>query len=251
MLLNCTHFIDLFMGINTSNETLLLFKKFIYEYKTSETSLAPTNLKKMMNKFSQFQGFNQHDANEFLIYLLDLIDIELKKQNVDIITSFFDHKFYTKIVNSDNDDEEKIIKFNERILNLPISKNLNDSYIKYCAVEMIEGWESEKYNKKCLAKKKNVVYQWPIYLTIMFKKYDSNLRKIDDDVEIPMIWKIYNINNSHKEIITYQFIGSVIHFGNLFGGHYIGVVYRDGKYYLCNDASVSEIDTEKASQIMI
>lgn len=250
VLLNCTYFIDILMGINTDNEILNLLKKFIYEYKTSNTSISPINMKRVINKYSQFEGFDQHDANEFLVYLLDLVDTELKKENIDIVSKFFDHKYYTKIENTINNDDEKILKFNERILNLPMSNNLNDSYTLYCKVEIIDEWESEKYKTKVIARKKNIVYQWPIYLTIMFKKYTNNLFKLDDDIEIPIIWKIMNVFNKTKEIITYQFVGAIIHFGNLYAGHYICVIYKDNKFYLCNDSSIYEIDTDKANELI-
>jgi len=248
--LNCTNFIDFLMGINTENETLLLLKRFIFEYRTSTECISPINIKKMINRYPQFHGFGQHDANEFLVYLLDLIDIELKKENLDVVTSFFDHKYYTKITNTENADDQKVIKFNERILNLPVSSNLNDSYVKYTESEFIKDWSSEKYEGKFTAKKRNVVYQWPIYLTIMFKKYSNNLTKLDDDIDIPIIWKILNINNNHKEIITYKFVGAVIHFGNLYAGHYVSIIHREEKFFVCNDASIYEVDIEKANQII-
>jgi ubiquitin carboxyl-terminal hydrolase 36/42 len=248
--LNCTHFIDLLMGLQTENEQLLLLKRFIYEYRISTQPVSPVNIKKIINKCNQFQGFSQHDANEFLVYFLDLLDIELKKEKMDVVTSIFDHKYYTKIVNTVQKDDEKVIKFNERILNLPLSSNLNDSYIMYTMVETIDGWESEKYKNKVTAKKRNVVYKWPIYLTIMFKKYNNNLEKVDDDIDIPIHWKILNINHTYKEIITYQLVGAIIHFGNLNGGHYISVVYSNEKFFLCNDASIHEINAEKANDFI-
>jgi ubiquitin C-terminal hydrolase len=247
--LNCTHFIDLFMRINTENELLLLLKKFIYDYRTSGESISPTNMKKVIDKYNQFKGFHQHDADEFLIHLLDLIDIELKKENIDIVSSFFDHKYYTKISNKDN---EKIIKFGERILQLPVSNNLNDSYIKYTSIDTFD-WEIKNGTPKVPAEKKNVVYQWPIYLTVMFKKYTNNISKIDDDIDIPVIWKILNVNNNHKELITYQLVGGVIHLsigGNIHSGHYICVIYRDNKFYICNDAQIYEVDFDKANQLL-
>jgi ubiquitin carboxyl-terminal hydrolase 36/42 len=248
--LNCTHFVDLLMGIKTDSEQLLLLKRFIYEYRTSSAPISPANVKRIINKYNQFQGFAQHDANEFFVYFLDLLDTELKKENMDVVTSIFNHKYYTKIVNTVQKDDEKIIKFNERILHLPLSENLNDSYLMYTEAELIENWESEKYKNKVTAKKRNVVYQWPIYLTIMFKKYNKNLQKVDDDIDIPIHWKILNINHNHKEIITYQLVGAIIHFGHLHGGHYICVVYRDDKFYVCNDASIHEIDIEKANDFI-
>lgn len=245
VILNCSHFIDFIMRINTNNEIIVLIKKFIYEYRTSTEPVTPINIKKCMSKYEKFEGFSQHDSHEFLTIFLDIIDMELKKEKIDIISIFFDHKFYTKIY---NENEEKIIKSIERILHLPVTTNLNESYLKFTESENFE-WKSDKFNSYVNANKKDVVYEWPIYLTILFKKYSTH-HKIDNDIEIPIQWKIVNISQSKKEIINYSLVGCVIQYGNLFAGHYISILHRNNKFYLCNDANIHEIEQEKAIQII-
>lgn len=40
----------------------------------------------------------------------------------------------------------------------------------------------------------------------------------------------------------YKLIGVVIHEGSMDAGHYWSIVLRDGKYYIFNDAKVTQVD---------
>ena len=74
--------------------------------------------------------------------------------------------------------------------------------------------------------------------------------KVDTQIEVPIIWTIENKYNGVIQTDVYHFCGSVIHFGNMFGGHYISVVYRDNTFYLCNDNNISKVEESQALQLI-
>ena len=51
------------------------------------------------------------------------------------------------------------------------------------------------------------------------------------------------INSENKNDTKYSLFGFIIHKGNnLHKGHYISIVKREKKWYLCNDSKITEIN---------
>jgi ubiquitin C-terminal hydrolase len=115
---------------------------------------------------------------------------------------------------------------------------------------LIENWESEKYKNRVVAKKFNIIFKWPKYLFIMFKIYDNSSRKINNGINIPFTWTIKNNYQDYSITEIYEFSGGVIHFGSLSGGHYIAIIRKNNKYYLCNDSHINEIEESKAHEMI-
>lgn len=250
LLMMCTSFINVLKQLNSNSDIVNEFKIFITKYEQATSPIPPFEVKKIISRHKMFEGFDQHDAHEFLIYIIDMLDEELKAEGYSSISeAIFNHKYYTKIINQEF-KEEKLIKFHETILSLPLSKSMNESYAMFCEFEDIEGWESEINKQKVLAKKHNIVYKWPKHLFILFKKYNNNSMKIESQIDIPMVWTIENQYNGKIQTDVYNFCGSVIHFGNMFGGHYISVVHKNENFYLCNDGNISQIDESQGLQLI-
>jgi len=248
LLVLCGDYINFINNLNINSDKINLFKSFFNEYFKSQNSLSPSKIKEIISSNNFFNGFEQHHAHECLIYFLDIIDEEIKKNKIKS-NNYFNHGYLTKITNTER-PEEKILKFYETILNLPFSESLHDSYEKFCESELIENWESEKYKNKVIAKKCNIVFEWPKYLFIMFKIYNNSSRKINNNIDIPLVWTIKNNYQNYSLIETYEFRGSIIHFGSLNGGHYVSIIKQDDKFYLCNDDHISELDTNKIQEFI-
>lgn len=110
---------------------------------------------------------------------------------------------------------EKINSFHT-ILSLPMSETLIDSFTEFC--------------------KDVTILSLPKYLILHLKRFKFNshcLLKIHDDIKINVISKFNNV--------IYQLKAFVIHYGQYNGGHYISVVTRNDKWYVCDDSSIREI----------
>jgi ubiquitin C-terminal hydrolase len=248
LLLQCDEYIDYISDLNIGSDKINLFRDFIEEYSRSNNSISPNKIKKLISSCEFFSGFDQHDAHEFLIYFIDIINEEIKSKGIKN-NIFFNHGYFTKIINTEQ-PEEKIIKFYETILNLPSSESLHDSYTKFCETELIENWESEKYKNRVVAKKFNIIFKWPKYLFIMFKIYNNSSRKINNGINIPFTWTIKNNYQDYSITEVYEFSGAVIHFGSLSGGHYISIIRKNNKFYLCNDSNINEVEESKAHELI-
>ena len=161
-----------------------------------------------------FGGFGQQDSHEFLIFLFDIIDEELKKNNntnvYDLFGIEFNINFKCKLKSCLNESEH-IEK--ELFLNLDMKNNLNDSYRNYKEFLKLVGenmYMCEKCNMKTPGRKRVTTYKWPNELIIVIKRFNNNLIKNNSDIYIPLDWR-------HG----YKLKGGILHSGSLGGGHYV------------------------------
>lgn len=249
LLMSCSDATQLFEKKYSSN-VLQKFGMFVSRYQSSDVSIDPTEIKEIISNHSLFEGFNQHDAHECLIYLIDILDSELKKCGLpELGATFFNHKYYTHIENLEF-PEKRSLFFPELILSLPVSDTLIQSYNQFCEPETLDGWESEIAKRRVLAQKHNVVYYWPKYLFVMFTKYDNNIQKNFANIDIPFFWRINNHYKNSVETVVYMFLGAIVHIGNTWGGHYVSVVYRSNKFFLCDDEDIKEITKDQATRLI-
>ncbi|EGR30259.1 ubiquitin carboxyl-terminal hydrolase family protein, putative [Ichthyophthirius multifiliis] len=213
------------------------------------------NLKEF-HKFSQdnFNPYEQHDAQEYLRYLLSEIQDELN--SVQPIN-------YPQKFNNSNQAYEYYIKYNSSIidqlfcgqlictiqcqrcnnissqydpfldLSLPIedSANLNDCIEKFFQTEKINGdYSCQKCNQKYKAIKKYFIGKSPIYLVMHLKRFQMfpNKKKQTKKQNIALIWIL------HSETI-YELIGVIVHQGNYEQGHYISFNKRNNQVYFINE----------------
>ena len=67
LLMNCNSFLNEIS--KTNNYKINEFTNFINEYKTSNNSVKPRELKKLIEKnLNFFNNYNQHDSFEFLLF---------------------------------------------------------------------------------------------------------------------------------------------------------------------------------------
>jgi ubiquitin carboxyl-terminal hydrolase 2/21 len=138
------------------------------------------------------------------------------------------------------------------IINLPIPENnksptLIDCFDLYVKGELLDGDNCVTYEKtgaKVAAKKKLNFWNFPDILVIDIKRFNSQNRKNQIMIDFPLD----NLNLSkyvigyNKDSYIYDLYGVCNHSGSVMGGHYTSFVKNaNGKWYHCNDTSISEV----------
>jgi ubiquitin C-terminal hydrolase len=237
---------SLIISYSHKSDVLKIIADFIKQYYDKNNNvLIPINIKKLVESSNKmFIGTNQHDSVEFVIYLLDIIDIEIKKiDNTKGIYSVFNTEINTRI-------KCKYINcltiYNKKELNNFLlfnfeddSKTLDDLYIQFKNSEILT--DDNKYkcnncNVKRVASKRQNIQVWGDNILVWLKRFSQTNMKIvknNNCIDIPIIWK-------HDMILK----GAIIHFGSVSSGHYVYIGYKD-KWYLFDDMTVSEINDEQ------
>ena len=235
----CDTFKNMIIINKNKSNNLNIICNFIINYDIAKNPIVPKEIKDIVGKKKKiFGGFGQQDSHEFLIFLFDIIDEDLKKHNnTDLYKLFgieFNVNYKCKIKNCLNESEhvEK-----ELFLNLNVSDNLNESYRNYKEISKLVGdnmYMCEKCNTKRPGRKRITTNKWPNDLIIVLKRFSNNLIKNNSDTDIPIEWR-------HG----YKLIGGILHSGSLSGGHYVYFGFKNDKWYLFNDSNISEISDIK------
>ena len=248
MLIQNEDFCSLIMKYSTSNSTILKsISDFILEYYSNDKKpIAPIIIKKIVEqKQDIFMGYSQQDSTEFIIYLLDIIDEEIKK--VDPKSKGIEPIFginFKVIIKCKLRTCLQIYNHNEsnNFLLLDIDsdcKSLDDAYRKFKSSDKLNcdnKYFCEKCNDKREASKRSEITEWPKYLFIWLKRYSQEGRRIMKNTQPIIINKEWRHGNKLQ--------GAVIHSGGLNGGHYIYIGKQQNKWYMFNDSSISEISSE-------
>lgn len=235
-------------ALKSKSEILSKFSDFIEEYYNGQTKpLKPKFIKNLVSqKNSIFSGFNQQDSSEFIVFLLELLNTEINKytENKNIIDKIFEIEITTstkcKVLSCLNVSENKqnstilILDVNEECNNLDDCYNLSKSKIK---LDGDEKYFCEKCNKKRIASQRKDITKWPKNLIVWIRRYQqkgTKLSKFSQEILVPIEWRS-----------NYQLKGIVFHSGSLYGGHYIYAGKVNDKWYLFNDATVSELSNRE------
>ena len=212
-------------------------------YNKNSNPISPIQIKKIIeDKSPMFNGWGQQDSTEFVISLLDIIDTEIKKidKNSKGIYNIFGINLnvrikckHTECLQIFNHTEEN----NFLLLDLDSNiSTLDDLYRKFKSSDILDNdnqYYCEKCGKKRDATKRYEIIDWPNYLFIQFKRFKqngNNYTKQNQQIDINLKWR-------HDM----ELVGAIIHYGNINSGHYVYVGKQLDKWYLYNDASVSEI----------
>ena len=240
---------NIILKYSSHSEILKIIGNFINEYNSpNNQSITPINIKKMIEqKQDIFCGFNQQDSTEFIIYLLNIIDEEIRK--IDSSSKGIEPIFGIQLNSRIKCKLKTCLKLYNKseynnILLLDINsecKSLDDAYRIFKSSDKLETdnkYFCESCNDKRIASKRSEIIEWPQYLFIWLKRYSQVGRKIMKNaqpINIDIEWRHGN-----------SLQGAVIHSGSLYGGHYVYVGKQDdNKWYLFNDSSVTEIKSEE------
>jgi ubiquitin C-terminal hydrolase len=246
---------SLVIKYSKSSQILKKISDFILEYHSTNTNpISPIEIKKIVEQKQEiFCGFGQQDSSEFIIYLLDIINEEIKNAdpNSKGIEPIFEIKFNVKI-------KCKLRKcleiYNKKEVNnfllLDIysnCKSLDDAYRMFKSSDKLESdnkYFCEKCNDKRIASKRSEICNWPQYLFVWLKRYTQEENYITKNIQPIIINKEWRYGNVLQ--------GAVIHSGGLNSGHYIYVGKQsDGKWYIFNDSTISEIKSEQELDSML
>lgn len=230
---------------HTNSPILNTINMFIQEYydTNSTNNIIPSSIKELVeSKQEIFMGFQQQDSIEFVICLLDIIDMEIKKENKvsKELEAIFGVEINTRTkckirdcLNISN------IKDTNNFLLLdmePTFKSLDDIYRNFKSGEMLEDdnmYYCDKCKMKRNASKRYSVEKWAPSVLIWLKRFKAtknSMMKIGQALDIPLVWR------------NKQLKGAIIHYGNLNGGHYVYVGKHNDMWYLFDDSRVTEVD---------
>ncbi|VVU95572.1 Ubiquitin carboxyl-terminal hydrolase [seawater metagenome] len=262
MVANNEDIINYFTSNNFSSNNLNVFKKFLIEYKSNGNSFSPRELKAIVGRRNKmFGGFMQNDSHEFLIFLFDIIEEDLKKEldhgdilskdkESNFISKLFDYKMNSILkckIKSCNNVSKNISSDRFLSLEIPNSDNLtlDDCYRDFKAREKLqndERWWCDKCKKKRIASKRLEINYWSPYLFIHLKRFNVNMSgratKNNTFINVPIYWR-------HNYVLQ----GLVVHSGGTGGGHYISVGNVDNKWILFDDSSTSQLSEEQVTKL--
>ena len=230
-----------------------------------------------------FTGYEQNDASEFLLFLIDCFHNALSREikitiagNVENETDKIAVKCFEMIKKTySNDyseiwnlfyaihvseisrvDNGKVVSITPEpffIIDLPIPSNnkspsLIDCFDKYVEGEIIENFTDEEAKEKVNIKKRLLFWSFPTILTIDLKRFNNTSQKNQKNINFPideLDLSSYVIGYK-KENYKYELYGVCNHSGGVRGGHYTSYVKNaNGKWYHYNDTNVSETSIDK------
>ena len=258
---------EYFLSTNFDNKNILVneFTKLISVINDENCTISPNSLIKSIMKRGHEKKMDikfllQNDVQEFLIFFIDELHEEIKKNVTMTITgrvlndndkmalksmkswnSFFKNN-YSKIIELFYGQTVSIIKVNNIVksenygplcfFSLPIPINLinktiniYDCFELFCKTELLRGdnqWKCDKTNKYYDADQITKIWKYPQIMIINLKRFDFNQNKINVNIDFP----IQNLNLSNFCIgynnnkSIYDLYAICNHRGSLNNGHY-------------------------------
>lgn len=235
------------------------------------------------NMFSSFRiafkknNYQQEDAHEVLLFLLDKFDGVLKRSNVRYDDVYRNHHLVKKSLVAINQANPGVSIISEtfmgqlhqriqcsacktishtfptfmdlvlRLENLTVYQSIYDLLLRFCRKETLEG--DSGYNcdqcgeKKVMAYKKTTLWRVPECLIVVLGRFDwrgnKNSRKIDYPIEDLDLSKLSTF--PVKRRLTYDLYSVICHIGNTHGGHYYNISQINGEWIKLNDESASRV----------
>jgi ubiquitin carboxyl-terminal hydrolase 8 len=255
------------------------FRNLMAELQRPQYAFAPSSFKYALGRHNNlFADHGQHDANECLLTILDVVHEDLNQSrfskgerfdrsalsgmelhaatNKSRIVDLF-HGVSHTIINFSCGRRE-VLEEPLVVWTLPLDSNLSSMTLEDCirfwgAKEFLDD-DNQFYCSSCdkleNITRESAVHRFAPILIIQLKRFKETawgMRKNSVPVEYPM--KIDTSRHAHEPTGDYHLFGVVCHSGDLMGGHYTCVVKdsRTNKWYSISDSSVSECG-ESAAQ---
>ena len=250
------------------------------EPKYKMTIIRPRSFKNVFAKHNPiFRGFRQHDCQEALSCLIDLLhtalaygveiesDGEIKNERdklaVQSIKEWngFYSKEYSKLVELLYGQDHTVLRCTDcghqshkfepfNLLSVPIPNiesgelDIYDCLDEYTKDEKLtEGiFKCEKCKSTNITKNISL-WRLPKYVIIAFKRFNLMMRKKNHFIRFPLLGLNLNKYISGYEDTEYDLIGVGNHTGGFGGGHYFAFCKNlDNKFYVYNDRMVRELE---------
>lgn len=172
-------------------------------------------------RFPAFGGASQHDAQEVIVLLIDVFEKSIGQK---FIKSIFNGQECQETVYPGG-VSKKTSEFVTLILSPTGPANLEALLKDRHKHVGIEGYVDDEGKRHHVAAVRTVVTEWPRVFGIMFAMYDQKF-----PIEIP------------ETLEGHKLFAAVLHCGGQMGGHYALAVRRWDKWYIKDDASVTELN---------
>ena len=250
MLLQNKDLYQLILKHSTHSNILKTIASFYNEYHNNMNgSLNPSNIKMIVEESqNMFQGTYQQDSSEFVIYLLDIINDEIKDSSElnSIYGIHMNIRIKCKLRECLNIVNKKEIS-NILLLNLESEhKDLDDMYRYHRSQDKLDSdnmYFCDKCKDKRVASKRTTIEEWPPHLIIILKRFKQTgfrVQKMNQPLDIPLEWRHEN-----------KLQGAIIHYGSMNGGHYVYVGKYKDKWYLFDDSNVSEVPSQEKLKVLL
>jgi|UniRef100_A0A6C0IUP2 ubiquitin C-terminal hydrolase len=254
MLVHNRDFCNLIISLSSKSNILDKIATFIKEYHNGTGGVITPSIVKTLaaDRNSMFSGSQQQDSSEFIIFFLDYLNIEINKvlpDNRNVLDKIFEIHMTTStkckvlscltVSNVIEKPTLLMLDVNGECTSLDECYALTKQKVK---LDGDEKYFCEKCDKKRIASQRKEITHWPNNLIVWLRRFQQNgrrLSKYSQEIMIPISWKQ-----------NYKLTGIVYHMGNLFGGHYVYAGIVNNKWYLFNDASVSELGLNELAKIV-
>ncbi|CAF2070581.1 unnamed protein product [Rotaria magnacalcarata] len=222
----------------TAGRVALTYSSLVQEMWSGKIEkCTPTALKKTIDRYTtQFTGYDQHDSQEFMGFLLDALHEDLlEAQNESSpISRLFQGQLETTI-HCENDCPPVLTSSTFNFLPLPISSREDETHLSECIKNFLEvepigrhgKWQCDSCHQKTNAWKSTRIKLLPPILILQLKRFvtftsqRSNNKKINAFVDYPI--KNLNPHDLAPDLtstFTYDLVAISIHRGTLSSGHY-------------------------------
>ena len=247
---------NIILAFKDRSNLLKIVANLIEEYYNDKNcSINPIEIKKLItNRNKIFNGFQQQDSSEFIIFFLDLLNSEINKiiPNKNLLDKIYELQITTSTkckvlecltVSTNNELSTMLmLEVNSECNTLDDCYRISKQKIK---LEGDDKYYCEKCKKKRIASQKKEITKWPKNLIIFLRRFNqtgSRMSKFSQEIKVPIEWR-------HD----YKLKGVVYHSGSLHGGHYVYAgldIIQNGKWRLFNDSSVSELSNNALANIV-
>ncbi|KAI8896168.1 hypothetical protein BC833DRAFT_554109 [Globomyces pollinis-pini] len=244
--------------VEPSKKVTYALQRLFYSMQTSDQAVGTNELTKSFG-WDSMEAFHQHDVQELNRVLQDNLENSMKgTPSEGAIRKLFTGKMksYIKCVNV-NYESSRVEDYYDIQLNVKGCKNLHESFVDYCAVEMMDGdnqYRAEGFGLQD-AKKGVIFNSFPPILHLQLKRFDYDFErdafiKINDRHEFGMTLDLDPFLNPEvlndldpkqpKVSQRYRLQGVLVHSGDLNAGHYFALIRpkKDGPWFKFDDDKV-------------
>ena len=266
--------------LNNKGDLSYAFKRVMLELwnTTSSDSVSPYYLKRQVRIAAPiFSDFNQHDAHEFMRFLLNELHEEINRASEEGRKSPADNEtleeacdryltwedsrisqLFSGMLRSDvccsicNNQSTAYIPFMDLSLPIPEKNDLNCSYyeqpvhladcLEMITAEEILMEEERPYCNTCrdltASTKQLIICSLPRFIVIQLKRFSYYPTRTK--LSTPVRFDdTWRLKDSSNSTHTYSLYGIACHSGSLYGGHYIAYCKYSGVWRCFNDSMTS------------
>lgn len=227
----------------------------------------------------------QNDMQEFIVIFIEALNKEISREinpkkmeqcisirnnrNLSAIQRFRGHVEYEWLLSNKKEYSELISIFYgqqitqiqcnvcagiyhlyENFMAIPLSFNANTNITElihnFMLNEDVQSRDCDDCKKKCSAKKTHKFWRLPQVLMLFIKRFDSNLKKINNPIDVneTLDLSAYTMNKKNRQ---YSLVSIGCHCGSMNNGHYFAICRQpNNKWAIYDDDSIRYIDDYKS-----